>query len=184
MPNLTKLILASLGTLLVTLPTLTVPTGPANAHHSFAHFDQKVCKVITGAVRKWEFTYPHTWLWVTAKGPDDSEVLWGFEGSDPAFLSIYGWTAELLFKGDEVTVSYNPLRDGRNGGSIRSVVLPNGERIQGQGTNNDVYFSKCEEVDEGYVSDQTEGSQTESTQTESTQAVGDQDAGADSVEVE
>ena len=133
MPKLTTLILALLW--------FTLGSLPANAHHSYAQFDQKICKTVEGTVRKWEFTYPHTWLWVTTKGPDDANVLYGFEGSDPASIAIFGWTPELLFMGDKVTVNYNPLRDGRNGGSIRSVVLPNGKKMEGQGSETDVFWA-------------------------------------------
>ena len=156
MPNLTKLIFIALWSILVTLPTL-----PANAHHSYAHFDQKICKILVGTVKKWEFTYPHTWLWVTTKGPDDAaDVLFGFEGSDPASLALYGWTPELLFKGDKVTVDYNPLRDGRDGGSIRSVILPTGKRIQGQGSSSDVFFAECKFSDSDYEGDQDSGDES------------------------
>ena len=134
MPNPTRLILVALW--------FTLWTLPANAHHSYAQFDQKICRTVEGTVKKWEFTYPHTWLWVTTKGADDSDVLFGFEGSDPASIAIFGWTPELLFKGDKVTVNYNPLRDGRNGGSIRSVVLPTGKKMEGQGSESDVFFAE------------------------------------------
>ena len=134
MPNLTRLILVALW--------FTLWTLPANAHHSYAQFDQKICRTVEGTVKKWEFTYPHTWLWVTTKAPDDSDVLFGFEGSDPASIAIYGWTPELLFNGDKVTVNYNPLRDGRNGGSIRSVLLPTGKKMEGQGSDSDLFFAE------------------------------------------
>ncbi len=169
MPNLTKHIFIALWSIVVAVPTL-----PANAHHSYAHFDQKICKTLAGTVKKWEFTYPHTWLWVTTKGPDDADVLFGFEGSDPASLALYGWTPELLFKGDKVNVDYNPLRDGRNGGSIRSIVLPTGKRIQGQGSDSDLFFAECKVSDPDYVGDQDVGDQD----------VGDQDAGDESGAVE
>ena len=149
MPNLTKLIFIALWSIVVTVPTL-----PANAHHSYAHFDQKIYKTLVGTVKKWEFTYPHTWLWATTKGPDDADVLFGFEGSAPTSLALYGWTPELLFKGDEIAMDYNPLRDGRNGGSIRSVVLPTAKRIQGQGSNSDLFFAECKVSDSDYVGDQ------------------------------
>lgn len=133
MTNMTKLVLATLCSALGTLP--------AYAHHSYAAFDQKICGAVEGVVKKWEFSYPHVWLWVTTKDSDGSDKLFGFEGSDPASLALYGWTPELLFKGDKVTVNYNPLRDGRNGGSVLSVVLPNGKRVEGQGTSVGIFMA-------------------------------------------
>ena len=96
--------------------------------------------MVEGVVRKWEFTYPHTWLWVTTKGPDDSEVLFGFEGADPSNVALLGWSPETLFKGDKVSVAYNPMRDGRNGGSMRRVRVPNGKTLA---TVSDLFFPEC-----------------------------------------
>ena len=135
MPNLTRLIPFAFCSVPLTLPTL-----PTNAHHSYAQFDQSVCETVEGIVRKWEFTYPHTWLWVTTKGPDNSDVLYGFEGADPSSVAILGWTPDILFKGDKVSVAYNPMRDGRNGGSMRRVKLPTGKTMAAV---SDLFFLEC-----------------------------------------
>jgi len=115
---------------------------PAYAHHSFGQFDDKTCTVIEGTVKKWEFSYPHTWLWVIAKDAKGAEAVWGFEGADPATLALYGWSQEFIKKGDKVTVAFNPLRDGRKGGSMRKVVLPNGKTVSAQG--DEAVFAKCQ----------------------------------------
>lgn len=119
-------------------PLLAVP---AYAHHSFGQFDDKRCIAVEGAVKKFEFVYPHSWLWVTAKGADGSDVLWGLEMSDPATLAVYGWNPEFIRKGDKVKVLLNPLRDGRNGGSLRYVTLASGKTISAQGDQK--VFQEC-----------------------------------------
>lgn len=113
-----------------------------NAHHSFGQFDDKQCPTIEGTIRKFEFSYPHVWLWVNAKDAGGKDVLWGFEGADPATLALYGWKAEYMKKGERVTVAFNPLRDGRKGGSMRKIVLPTGNIVSAQG--DEVVFAKCE----------------------------------------
>lgn len=125
---------------LVVASTLLAST--AQAHHSFGQFDDKKCPTISGVVRKFEFSYPHTWLWVTAKAADGSDELWGFEGADPATLSLYGWSQNFLKKGDKVSVAFNPLRDGRKGGSMRKIVMPDGKMVSAQG--DEYVFAKCE----------------------------------------
>jgi hypothetical protein len=113
-----------------------------SAHHSFGQFDDKKCMVIQGAVKKFEFSYPHTWLWVISKSVDGSDEIWGFEGADPATLALYGWGQDFLKKGDKITVAFNPLRDGRKGGSMRKITLPNGKIVSAQG--DETVFAKCE----------------------------------------
>jgi hypothetical protein len=115
---------------------------PAHAHHSFGQFDDKKCSVIEGIIKKFEFSYPHTWLWITAKGADGADVVWGFEGADPATLSLYGWSQDFMKKGEKITVAFNPLRDGRNGGSMRKITLPSGKTVSAQGDES--VFAKCD----------------------------------------
>src|SRR5262249_41061244 len=62
----------------------------AMAHHSFAMFDRSVEKVITGAVVRWAFNAPHSWLYVNVKNADGTETLWSFEGSAPPALLTRG----------------------------------------------------------------------------------------------
>ena len=117
---------------------------PASAHHSFGQFDDKKCAIIEGTIKKFEFSYPHTWLWVIVKGADGGGAIWGFEGADPATLALYGWSQDFMKKGDKVTVAFNPLRDGRKGGSMRKITLPNGKTVSSQG--DEAVFAKCELV--------------------------------------
>jgi hypothetical protein len=118
---------------------------PAYAHHSFAMFDQAKCLKVSGAVKKWQWEYPHTWLWVVAENADHSQVVWGFEGGDPATLALHGWSAEAMKKGDQITVLFNPLLDGRNGGSMRQIILPTGKALNAQSYDkDDKFFKACE----------------------------------------
>ena len=118
---------------------------PGYSHHSFAMFDQKQCLSVEGTVKKLQWAYPHIWLWIDAKGTDRSKVVWGFEGGDPATLAVQGWSGEILKKGDRTTVYFNPLLDGRHGGSLRQVVLPNGKMLSAQTSSgaDDKYFKSC-----------------------------------------
>jgi hypothetical protein len=120
-------------------------TMPAYAHHSFAMFDQKQCLSVEGTVKKLQWAYPHIWLWIVAENPDHTQVIWGFEGGDPATLAVQGWNGDVLKKGDKTTVFFNPLLDGRKGGSLRQVVLPNGKTLSAQTSSgaDDKYFKAC-----------------------------------------
>ena len=97
-----------------------------SAHHSFAPFDLTTEKTITGTVSKFEWTNPHSWIWVdvpNAKGGVDS---WAIEGMSPNYLARRGWTKTTLKPGDKVTIAVSPLRSGENGGMFVRATLADG----------------------------------------------------------
>ena len=101
----------------------------ALAHHSFAMFDRERTVTLVGTVRNWQWTNPHTWLWLTIPGSNGASTIWGLEGTAPGELTRKGWARESLKVGDKVTVVINPLRDGRNGGSFHTVTFADGRKL-------------------------------------------------------
>ena len=51
--------------------------GSGAAHHSFAPFNTDVEKTITGTVNRFEWTNPHTWVWIDVTDEKGSVVTWG-----------------------------------------------------------------------------------------------------------
>jgi hypothetical protein len=104
----------------------------ASAHHSFAMFDTRSAKTVQGTVRAFEFSYPHSWLWIDVPDGKGGVEPWGFESASPTELNrVAGWTRATVKKGDKVSVTYCPLRDGRHGGAFVNVLLPDGRKIAG-----------------------------------------------------
>jgi hypothetical protein len=86
---------------------------PALAHHSGAMFDDKKEVTITGVVKEFQYTNPHSWLLVDVKGPDGKVTTWGFEAEGPSTLMRAGIRKNDLLPGTPVTVTGHPMRDGR-----------------------------------------------------------------------
>lgn len=105
--------------------------GGAWAHHSFADFDRSKHMTITGTVRALEWENPHIWLWLNVMDSKGNEVPWGFEGAAPAEMARDGFDRHKIQKGDKVTVTFSPLRDGRMGGSFQRITLSNGTVLGG-----------------------------------------------------
>ena len=110
----------------LTLVASLLTASVAMAHHSFTMFDRSIEKVATGTVARWEFNSPHSWLRLNIRNADGSETLWSFEGSAPPSLLTRGITGSTFEPGNQVTISYCPLKDGRPGGGLGWARLANG----------------------------------------------------------
>lgn len=110
---------------LVALILVTVAAVPAAAHHSFAAFNMTEEKTVTGTVKQVDWTNPHIWIWIDVPN-DKSPQTYGFEGMSPNFLERRNWTRTTLKPGDKITVSYRPLKDGKNGGMFVNGKMENG----------------------------------------------------------
>jgi hypothetical protein len=104
-------------------------TDSAAAHHSYALFNVDKTLTVSGIVKQWDWTNPHTWLVVVVRDGQAREVEWSVEGSSPAVWRRYGGSREMLKAGDQITVIFHPLRDGANGGQLQSVTMPDGRTI-------------------------------------------------------
>ena len=100
--------------------------APALAHHSTAAFDMEKTIEITGTIEDFQWTNPHTWTNVKVEGSDDTAGIYGLEGMSPNYLGRNGWTKSTLKPGDKVTLQVHPLKDGRKGGFMVAVKLPDG----------------------------------------------------------
>jgi len=96
------------------------------AHHSAAMFDHTKTIALHGTVEQFQYTNPHSWLMVIALRPDGSTVEWGFETEGPSTLMRAGIKPKSFRPGDKVTVTANPMRDGRPAGSLISVTMADG----------------------------------------------------------
>jgi Family of unknown function (DUF6152) len=101
-------------------------TTSAMAHHSGAMFEPEKVITLEGTVKEFEYTNPHSWLYVTVRDPQGAETVWGFESEGPSALMRAGIKANALHPGDQVTVQTRPLRDGRPAGAWVSVTKTDG----------------------------------------------------------
>jgi hypothetical protein len=112
---------------LAALAAMLAGTQAASAHHSFAMFDQSKKIVVKGTVTEFQWTNPHSFLELDAQGADGKTVHWSLELNSPNNLKRQGWARNSVKPGDVVSVTFNPLRDGKSGGLFNSLVLPNGK---------------------------------------------------------
>ena len=104
----------------------------ALAHHSFAMFDMQKEVTVSGTVKQFQWTNPHAYIQIVAKDPQGRDVEWSMEMGAPMYLYARGWRPSSIKAGMHITVTLNPLRNGRAGGVVRDVTGPDGKPI---GTN-------------------------------------------------
>ena len=56
---------------------------PAVAHHSFAMFDATKTLTVEGTVRQFQWTNPHSWLYLTVADPSGKAEDWPIEMGAP-----------------------------------------------------------------------------------------------------
>ena len=104
---------------------------PASAHHSTAMFNWGTeIKLVNATVERWDWTNPHTFLYVTVPTRAGGTERWAFEGMSPNHLGRTGWSKRTLKPGDKIALTYYSLKDGRKGGFDVSVTLPGGQTLR------------------------------------------------------
>ncbi len=105
-------------------------TGLVQAHHSNAAYDSDHPQTVQGTVKQVNWTNPHITFVVETDAKEGPQAgTWVFEVSSPGVLSRSGWTKHSLNPGDHATFNYLPLRDGKQGGFLRKVTLPDGREL-------------------------------------------------------
>ena len=102
--------------------------NPAFAHHSGAMFDYREVVELTGVVKEFQYTNPHSWLLVDVTNEDGSVTTWGFEAEGPSTLMRAGIRKGDLPPGTPITIRGNPMKDGRSAGAWIDAVV-NGESM-------------------------------------------------------
>ncbi len=97
---------------------LSAAAPAARAHHSYAMFDRDKTVTLTGTVRQFQWTNPHSWLQLTVPGDNGTTDEWSVEMGSPFELLRNGWTATTIKAGDKVSVQIHPVKDGTHGGGF------------------------------------------------------------------
>jgi hypothetical protein len=108
---------------------LALSATAASAHHSFAMFDLGKDVTVDAVIKEVQFTNPHVWLQILIKDDKGTETEWSIESGAPGMMLRNGWKPSTLKSGDKVTLTLHPLRDGRPGGSLVKVVVPDGRTL-------------------------------------------------------
>ena len=108
----------------------------ASAHHSPAMFDGSKRLTMTGTVRLFQWTNPHSYIQLLVKPEGGSEQEWSLEMGANVYLYTLGWRPSTVKAGDTLTVTVVPLRSGAPGGLLLEAKTPDGQSLAGSSTGD------------------------------------------------
>jgi hypothetical protein len=112
---------------LLVVVAFMVPSVLLFAHHGTASFDTEKKLTLKGTVTEWFWANPHCFVKFDAQDEKGNVVHWVVETSNPSDMSNLGWTKQTFKPGDQVTVTFQPVKNGKPIGRVMQVVLANGQ---------------------------------------------------------
>ncbi len=103
---------------------------PLFAHHGAAAYDTTKKITLKGTVTDWFWANPHCFLKFDAKDDRGNVVHWATEASNPSDMVNLGWSKQSFKAGDEVTVTFMPVKNGQPVGRLEQVVLADGKILK------------------------------------------------------
>src|SRR5436190_18850152 len=119
--RLTRTLAVTVGLLIVSVPLL--------AHHGAAQFDVGKKVTVKGTVVEWFWANPHCFLRFDAAGDDGQMVHCAVETQSGPNILPQGFSKQSSKVGDVVTVTFEPVKNGRPMGRLLQVVLPDGSTL-------------------------------------------------------
>lgn len=101
-----------------------------SAHHGFVTwFDMSRSVTVKGTVTSFDWTNPHSYIYLDVKNEKGAVEKWTIELGAPAMLARAGWKRDALKPGDEITAIGNPAKDGKPTMHLDKVVFANGQEL-------------------------------------------------------
>jgi len=100
----------------------------AFAHHSGAGFS-KDTKEISGTVKEFQFTNPHSWIQVMVTDASGKTVEWSVEWGSPNQLGREGYRPSTFPPGAKVKIKLHPMANGSSVGGFIAAQMADGKVI-------------------------------------------------------
>lgn len=103
--------------------------APAAAHHSGAAFSSDKVAELSGTIKEFQFTNPHTWLQVIVEDAKGQKVEWSLEWGAPNQLGRQGIRPSTFPPGTKIQVKYRPMINGSPAGAFVGAKLADGKTV-------------------------------------------------------
>jgi len=102
----------------------------AYAHHSTAMYDMANPVTVKGAVKRFEWTNPHAFIFLDVKDDKGGSTEWEIELMSLNHLRSYGWIRTTVKPGDVISATGGAARSGAPSMIAGVVELPDGRKIR------------------------------------------------------
>jgi hypothetical protein len=106
------------------LPALAVAatlTLTVSAHHGSAEYDTSREITVSGTVKEWRWTQPHTWVVLNVTKAGGVVEEWNGEGPPLTWATERGWSTASLKAGESVRLVMYPSRTQARGGLVKRI---------------------------------------------------------------
>ena len=100
------------------------------AHHSTAMYDMANPVTVKGAVKRFEWTNPHAFIYLEVKDDKGGSVEWEIELMSLNHLRSYGWMRSTVKSGDIISCTGGAARSGATSMISALIELPDGRKIR------------------------------------------------------
>ena len=100
------------------------------AHHSTAMYDMANPVTVKGAVKRFEWTNPHAFIYLDVKDDKGGSVEWEIELMSLNHLRSYGWMLSTVKSGDIISCTGGAARSGATSMISALIELPDGRKIR------------------------------------------------------
>src|SRR5580658_4438449 len=101
---------------------------PVMAHHGGAGYDDKM-QVITGTVKQFQFTNPHSWIQVDVKDDTGKVVEWSLEWGSPNSLAREGVHPSTFPVGAKASFKLHQAKNGTPVGLFQAAKFDDGTTV-------------------------------------------------------
>jgi hypothetical protein len=98
---------------------------PVLAHHGGAEYDSKTIE-LTGTIKEFQFTNPHSWIQVEVKDQTGKVVEWNLEWGSPNTLTRQGVHVSSFPVGAKATFKVHPVKTAAPIGSFVAAKFEDG----------------------------------------------------------
>jgi hypothetical protein len=85
---------------------------PAFGHHGASQYDSDHEVTVEGVVKSFEWTSPHSWLYVSVTNDKGETAEWAGETGAPGTMARRGWNSHTFKPGDKVKMSGHAAKNG------------------------------------------------------------------------
>ena len=115
--------------IILAMTTGLVAAAPVQAHHTGSTLLSETTVTLKGVVKNWLWSNPHCLLTIEVTDEKGQAVQWVMELQAPNSIFPEGYRKNSFKPGDVVTVTANPVTNGRPYGRIAGVMLADGTTI-------------------------------------------------------